>query len=188
MAVPPAPVNGRKDGDDECEGVRANRVNVFGPGAFVSLAVLVAGPVPAAALQQPQRFELKAVHAAKPPVIDGAVDEEEWRGATVASDFVQFEPRRGAPSTAKTEVLVLYDAGHLYVAFRAWDPEPLTAQLTQRDADLFGDDSVIVLLDSSSRRIFSCACSSGPIPPSTAGTCRRSPETSRGSPPSPHRG
>lgn len=78
--------------------LRDNRVNVFGPSAFVSLAVLVAGLVPAAALQLPQRFELKAVQAAKPPVIDGAVDEEEWRGATVASDFVQFEPRRGAPA------------------------------------------------------------------------------------------
>ena len=40
-----------------------------------------------------------------------------------------------------------YDAGHLYVAFRCLDVEPLTAQLTQRDADLFADDSVAVLLD-----------------------------------------
>lgn len=111
MAVPPALVHGRKDGDDECEGVRGNRVSVVGPSAFVSLAVLVAGLVPGAALQLPQPFELKATQAVKPPVIDGAVDEEEWRGATVASDFVQFEPRRGAPSTAKTEVLVLYDGG-----------------------------------------------------------------------------
>jgi hypothetical protein len=61
---------------------------------------------------------------------------------------VQFEPRRGEQSAFRTEVLVLYDSGHVYVAFRAWDPEPLTAQLTQRDADLFSDDSVIVLLDS----------------------------------------
>jgi len=33
------------------------------------------------------------------------------------------------------------------VAFRAWDPEPITAQLTQRDADLFLDDAVAVVLD-----------------------------------------
>jgi Domain of unknown function (DUF5916)/Carbohydrate family 9 binding domain-like len=99
-------------------------------------------------MQGPQHFEVKAVSAAKPPVIDGTIDEDEWRGAPVVSCFVQFEPRRGEPSTVRTEALVLYDAGHLYVAFRAWDSEPLTAQLTQRDADLFGDDSVIVLLDS----------------------------------------
>jgi len=120
----------------------------FGRRVLASLVVSIAGIAPGAAMQLPQRFELKAVRAAKPPVIDGAVDEEEWRGAAVASDFVQFEPRRGEPSTARTEALVLYDATHLYVAFRAWDPEPLTAQLTQRDADLFGDDSVVVLLDS----------------------------------------
>lgn len=93
-------------------------------------------------------FELGAVAAAKPPVIDGVVDDTEWQGAATATDFVQFEPRRGEPASVRTDVLVLYDAGHLYVAFRAWDPEPLTAQLTQRDADLFSDDAVTILLDS----------------------------------------
>ncbi|MBE3123733.1 MAG: carbohydrate binding family 9 domain-containing protein, partial [Planctomycetes bacterium] len=81
-------------------------------------------------------------------MIDGNVTDAEWKGAAVATDFVQYEPRRGEPSTVKTEALVMYDAGHLYVAFRAWDSEPLTAQLTQRDADLLSDDSVAVLLDS----------------------------------------
>src|SRR5881396_671017 len=60
---------------------------------------------------------------------------------------IQYEPRRGEVSDARTEVLVLYDTGHLYVAFRAWDAEPITAQLTQRDADLFLDDAVAVVLD-----------------------------------------
>jgi len=118
------------------------------PRTLVCFSVLSAVIVPAATAQAPPRFEVKAVRAAKPPVIDGVVDQDEWRGAAVVSEFVQFEPRRGDPSAVKTEALVLYDAGHLYVAFRAWDPEPLTAQLTQRDADLFGDDSVVVLLDS----------------------------------------
>ncbi|MBE3096672.1 MAG: hypothetical protein IMZ44_06020, partial [Planctomycetes bacterium] len=68
-------------------------------------------------------------------MIDGSVTDTEWKGAAVATDFVQYEPRRGEPATVKTEALVMYDAGHLYVAFRAWDSEPLTAQLTQRDAD-----------------------------------------------------
>jgi hypothetical protein len=109
------------------------------------VAVLLAG---SSAAQPASSFEVKAVRAAKPPIIDGSIDEEEWRDAPVVRAFVQFEPRRGEPSPVRTEALVLYDAGHVYVAFRAWDQEPLTAQLTQRDADLFGDDSVIVLLDS----------------------------------------
>lgn len=92
-------------------------------------------------------FELAAVRAGRPPVIDGAIDEAEWAGAAGAADFIQFEPRRGEPSPHRTEALVFYDERHVYVAFRAFDSEPVTAQLAQRDADLFGDDSVVVLLD-----------------------------------------
>lgn len=92
-------------------------------------------------------FELAAVRAGRPPVIDGAIDEAGWAGAALATDFIQYEPRRGEPSPQRTEALVLYDERHVYVAFRAFDSEPVTAQLTQRDADLFGDDAVVVLLD-----------------------------------------
>src|SRR2546427_5620398 len=82
-----------------------------------------------------------------PPVIDGVIGEDEWKGAAIATGFIKYEPRRGEPSGVRTEAIVLFDAGHLYVAFRVWDGEPITAQLTQRDADLFTDDAVAVLLD-----------------------------------------
>src|SRR5437867_9150110 len=91
--------------------------------------------------------EIVAVRAANPPVIDGEIGEDEWKAAAVVTGFIQYEPRRGEVSDARTEALVLYDAGHLYVAFRVWDAEPMTAQLTQRDADLFLDDAVAVVLD-----------------------------------------
>ncbi len=92
-------------------------------------------------------FELLAVKASSPPVVDGAIDEAEWAGAALATDFIQYEPRRGEPSPHRTLALVLYDERHVYVAFRCFDPEPVTAQLTQRDAELFRDDAVVVLLD-----------------------------------------
>lgn len=95
------------------------------------------------------RFELLAVKAATPPVIDGSVSDEEWAAASRAGDFIQYEPQRGFSSTVQTETFVLYDDRNLYVAFRAYDSAPVTAQLTQRDADLFNDDAVIVVLDSS---------------------------------------
>lgn len=104
-------------------------------------AILAAHPVPGS-------FELHPPRAATPPTIDGEVSDEEWQGAARAASFIQFEPRRGEPSVVRTEVLVLYDEGHLYIAFRNFDSEPLTAQLTQRDLDLFNDDAVMVLLDS----------------------------------------
>src|SRR2546422_10889205 len=80
-------------------------------------------------------------------VIDGVIGEDEWKGAAIATGFIQYEPQRGEPSGVRTEAIVLFDAGHLYVAFRVWDGEPITAQLTQRDADLFTDDAVAVVLD-----------------------------------------
>src|SRR6266513_2721275 len=96
--------------------------------------------------------EIEAVKATKPPVIDGAVGAGAWQGAVAATNFIQYEPRRGERSGSRTEAMGLYDAGHLYVAFRAWDSEPITAQLTQRDADLLRDDAVVVVIDTTNDR------------------------------------
>jgi len=92
-------------------------------------------------------FRVQAVVAEEPPEIDGVVEEEEWRAAPVLTDFIQFQPERGAPSTHRTEVRVLYDSVAVYVAMRAWDSEPVIAQLTRRDAPLDEDDAFAVLLD-----------------------------------------
>jgi hypothetical protein len=114
-------------------------------------ALLLAVPVTVSAQSaagSPSRlFEINASRAATSPVIDGEVGDEEWQSAAVVTDFIQFEPRLGDPSDVRTEAFILYDPTHLYVAFRAWDAEPITAQLTQRDADLLRDDAVAVLLD-----------------------------------------
>jgi hypothetical protein len=90
---------------------------------------------------------LQAARSAAPPRIDGVIADGEWTGASLASSFRQFAPRRGEPSVQPTEVRVVYDSTHLYVAFRVFDVEEPAAQLTRRDADLFEDDAVIVLLD-----------------------------------------
>jgi len=100
---------------------------------------------PAASAQA--QFTIQAARAQRPPVIDGDVGEDEWKDATPVTGFIQYEPRRGDRSDVRTEALVLYDTGHLYVAFRAWDTEPITAQLTQRDDDLLRDDAVAVVVD-----------------------------------------
>lgn len=97
-------------------------------------------------------FSLRAVKTETPPIIDGQIEETEWREAARTNDFLQFEPQRGQLSSEQTEVLVMYDAAHLYAAFRVHDSLPPTAQLTRRDADLFDDDAVILLLDSQSDR------------------------------------
>lgn len=93
-------------------------------------------------------FILNGKNAQETPDIDGKIEDDEWQGAAIAQNFIQYEPQRGSVSEQKTEALVLYDEGHLYVAFRVFDTEPSTAQLTRRDAELFGDDAVILVLDS----------------------------------------
>ena len=92
-------------------------------------------------------FTIRAVATESPPVIDGTLGDAEWQGAAHATDFMQYEPRRGESPTQPTEALVLFDSTHVYVAFRVWDPEPPAAQLTRRDASLLNDDAVVLLLD-----------------------------------------
>ncbi|MEW5981296.1 MAG: DUF5916 domain-containing protein [Acidobacteriota bacterium] len=114
-------------------------------GAFAGLAAASAAHAQTAPVRP--AFVLTAVRAEEPPDIDGIVEDDEWAGAARIDVFVQFEPRRGEPATRPTEALVLYDAGHLYVAFRCRDDEPLTARRTTRDGGLLSDDAVALLID-----------------------------------------
>ncbi len=98
--------------------------------------------------QEDSGFVLRAVRSAETPVIDGALADGEWDGAALAQHFIQYQPRLGDPSPLRSEALVLYDSTRLYVAFRLFDTEPPTAQLTRRDAELLDDDAVVLLLDS----------------------------------------
>ncbi len=95
-------------------------------------------------------FVLPAVRIhGDPPEIDGVLDDEAWRWAPVAEDFVQMQPEEGAPATEPTEVRVLYGEEALYVGFRAFDsrPDSIAAQLTRRDQDSYSD-LVHVIIDS----------------------------------------
>lgn len=81
------------------------------------------------------------------PVIDGGIQADEWPDTSAASGFIQYQPRRGEPARQSTEVLVAYDDEALYVAFRVYDDRRPTAQLSGRDANLFDDDAVVLVLD-----------------------------------------
>lgn len=117
---------------------------------LVSLAALgllvAAAPASGQSAGRPP-FLMHAVRAERPPLIDGAVTEREWAEAAHGEDFIQFEPNRGEPAHQQTVVRVLYDDSHLYVAFEAHDPEPIMSQMTQRDAQLWNDDSVQIFVD-----------------------------------------
>jgi len=79
--------------------------------------------------------------------IDGKVDEEAWKGATVLKDFYQTSPGDNIAPSKPTEVLLMYDEKHLYLAFKCWDEkDKVRATLAKRD-NVFGEDNVRVWLD-----------------------------------------
>ncbi|MBN1940497.1 MAG: carbohydrate binding family 9 domain-containing protein [Candidatus Aminicenantes bacterium] len=86
--------------------------------------------------------------AKKAPVIDGKLESGEWDGAYTMTEFKTFQPDFGKDPSQKTEAYFLYDAHHLYFAFRCFDTEPskIKASLSKRD-DMFADDFVGVILD-----------------------------------------
>src|SRR4249920_483424 len=57
----------------------------------------------------------------KPPVIDGRLDDEAWRQGEWAGNYTQQAPTEGAAPTAPTDLKILYDEDHVYMAIRAWD-------------------------------------------------------------------
>ncbi len=93
------------------------------------------------------RFERKllAKRATGPIQIDGELEEEDWKGAPVATHFIQNEPHEGEPATYDTEVWFLYDDQNLYFGVVAHDAEPdkiivndLTRDFNTRSGDVFG--------------------------------------------------
>ncbi len=91
---------------------------------------------------------VSATRAAEPPVLDGADDDAVWRAAPVIDQFLQAKPSEGAPARFRTEARAAYDANHLYVFVRAFDPHPdsIVSLLSRRDEQT-ASDHVILLLD-----------------------------------------
>jgi hypothetical protein len=96
------------------------------------------------------RPTLEALRVVVPPVLDGRLDDDVWRRAPVATDFVQRSPDPGQPSAQRTEARVAYDDDAIYVAIRAYDtaPDSIASQLARRDAVGIFSDWVDVIIDS----------------------------------------
>jgi len=93
-----------------------------------------------------QKKTLQAKSTIENITIDGKIDEEAWKTAPIATDFIMFEPDNGKPisENKKTEVKVLYDNTAIYIYAKLYDNEPgkILKEITQRDiigtADVFG--------------------------------------------------
>ncbi len=82
-----------------------------------------------------------------PVTIDGKPDEEAWKTAAVFKDFLQTSPGDNTKPSRPTEVYLMYDERHLYVAFKCWDErDQVRASVARRD-NVFGEDNVRVWFD-----------------------------------------
>lgn len=84
-----------------------------------------------------QKKKLQAKSTVEDITIDGKIDEDVWKSAPIATDFIMFEPDNGKPisDSKKTEVKVIYDNTAIYVLAILHDDEPhkISKELTNRD-------------------------------------------------------
>ena len=76
-----------------------------------------------------------AIRVGSPPKMDGILDDEIWKKAPIATDFIQGNPYPGKKASQKTEVKVIYDNTAIYIGAKLYDvsKDSIIRQLSQRD-------------------------------------------------------
>lgn len=94
-------------------------------------------------------FQAEAYRTHESIEVDGELSESDWQKATPIHQFTQYEPYEGAQMTEPTEVRILYDDRHIYFGFVCSESEPskIVANKMRRDAMLYDNDTVFVMLD-----------------------------------------
>lgn len=83
-----------------------------------------------------------------PPHLDGAIDDSVWDSVEWSGEFLQHEPAEGKPPSCQTAFKILYDDDNLYLAYRAFDPEPQAISSILGRRDDFPGDWVEINIDS----------------------------------------
>lgn len=102
------------------------------------------------AFQSPDgRRTVGAVEARAPITLDGALDEEVWRTAEPAGDFIQAEPHEGQPATERTEVRLAFDRDAFYIGVVCHDADPAGVIINdiRKDFAAGEQDTFEVILD-----------------------------------------
>ncbi len=93
--------------------------------------------------EPPKLPEYETVRTAKPPVMDGTLDDPVWQKAAVAELVQSFD---GRPTTLRTTFRILWDDKHLYVGFDSEDPD-VWGTLMKHDEAIYNEEVVEVFLD-----------------------------------------
>ncbi|MBU2968936.1 carbohydrate binding family 9 domain-containing protein [Pseudoalteromonas sp. C2R02] len=87
-------------------------------------------------------------HQKKEISVDGVMDEQQWKNATRIDLNFENKPGEGLPAPVKTEAYLYEDGENLYVAIKAYDPDPSKIRVSLRDRDsLWQDDNVGIIVD-----------------------------------------
>jgi hypothetical protein len=95
-------------------------------------------------VQAQQKKSMPAFYITAPITIDGILDEQVYKDAQPAKDFVQLQPYNGKPSFQPSEVYIFYDQTAVYVGGMFYDssPDSIFNFVTERDnigmSDYFG--------------------------------------------------
>ncbi len=118
----------------------------------LSTALLAQAP-PAGVVQNAQgNGDRKRVEIARTdlePEIDGVLDDELWRDATVISDMHQFMPVDHGEPTERSEFYLAYSDRFLYIGARLYDTDPsgISARQLVQGGGMGFDDAFEFILD-----------------------------------------
>jgi len=118
--------------------------------SIAAFLLLLATPSVAVYTVNGERKSFEIHRAQSAPVIDGRLDDDVWKNASVVDDFQQTSPLDGAVPTELTIVRVTYDDEFLYIAADLRDsrPDQISAKQMIQGKLFFSDDRFYVMLDS----------------------------------------
>lgn len=81
--------------------------------------------------------------------LDGVLDDEIWKNATVISDMHQYQPVDQAAPSERSEFYITYNEDYFYIAARLYDKDPtgISARQLIQGSGLGFDDSFEFVLD-----------------------------------------
>ena len=118
--------------------------------SIAAVLLLLATPSAAVYTVNGERKSFEIYRTTSAPVIDGRLDDDVWKNASVVDDFQQTSPLDGALPTESTIVRVTYDDEFLYISadLRDSNPDLISAKQMIQGKLFFSDDRFYVMLDS----------------------------------------
>ncbi len=106
---------------------------------FIGLILLLLSSFGSQAQSLQDQYQLKIAKTSEKITVDGALDEDVWKDADIATDFWMSFPVDGvkADSNIRTIVRMTYDDTYIYIAAECMGTKPYIIQSLKRDNPLF---------------------------------------------------